>query len=152
VDVEEVTVSLVVVVHAASTLFLAGVIWTIQVVHYPLFARVGPEGFDAAMTDHGRRITTVVMGPWALQGATTAWLLAQPPAGVPGALLWSAAVLAAVPVAVTIAVSVPAHEELGEGFDPAVHSRLLATNWLRTVAWTVHAVVALAIMLMAAPV
>ena len=28
-------------VHAASTLFMAGVIWFVQVVHYPLMASVG---------------------------------------------------------------------------------------------------------------
>jgi hypothetical protein len=149
--VEESTVSLVVVVHAASTLFLAGVIWTIQVVHYPLFARLGPAGFAAAMADHGRRISGVVMAPWALQGVTTVWLLVRPPVGVPTVLIWSAAVLAAVPVAVTLAASVPAHRELGNGFDPAVHARLLATNWLRTVAWTAHAAVAVAIVLRAVP-
>jgi hypothetical protein len=140
-------VSLVVVVHAASTLFLVGVIWTIQVVHYPLFARVEAAGFAAAMADHGRRISGVVVVPWALQGVTTAWLLAGPPAGVPVVLVWSAGVLAALPVAVTLAASVPAHRTLGSGFDPSAHARLLATNWLRTAAWTAHAVVAVAILL-----
>jgi hypothetical protein len=144
-------VSPVVIAHAASTVFLAGVIWTIQVVHYPLFARVGPEGFAAAMVDHGRRITAVVVMPWALQGVTTAWLLARPPTGVPVALIWSAAVLAALPVAVTLAASIPAHRDLSDGFDPVVHARLLATNWLRTVAWTAHAAVAVTILLRAAP-
>jgi hypothetical protein len=33
---------------------------------------------------------------------------------------------------VTLAASVPAHRDLGHGFDPAVHARLLATNWVRT--------------------
>jgi heme exporter protein D len=140
-------VSLVVVVHAASTVFLAGVIWTIQVVHYPLFARFETAGFAAAMVDHGRRISGVVVVPWGLQGLTTAWLLARPPAGVPAVLVWSAAVLAALPVVVTLAASVPAHRALGRGFDASVHARLLATNWLRTVAWTAHAVVAVAILL-----
>jgi hypothetical protein len=144
-------VSLVVVGHAASTVFLAGVIWTIQVVHYPLFTRVAPAGFTAAMADHSRRITGVVLLPWAVQGATTVWLLVQRPAGTPTPLIWSAAVLATLPVAVTIAASVPAHQALGRGFDPRVHARLLATNWLRTAAWTAHAAVAVAILLHANP-
>jgi hypothetical protein len=142
-----VTVSLAVVGHAASTVFLAGVIWTIQVVHYPMFARLGPAGFPAAMADHGRRITGVIVGPWALQGATTVWLLARPPVGVPSVLVWTAAVLAALPLVVTLAASIPAHRQLGSGFDAAAHARLLATNWLRTVAWTAHAGVAVAILL-----
>jgi hypothetical protein len=83
---------------------------------------------------------------------TTVWLLARPPAGVPTVLVWSAAVLAALPVAVTLAMSVPAHRALGSGFDPSVHARLLTTNWLRTVAWTAHAAVALGILLRTAPI
>jgi hypothetical protein len=47
-------------------------------------------------------------------------------------------VLALLPVA----ASVPAHRALGGGFDASVHARLLATNWLRTAAWTAHAAVA----------
>jgi hypothetical protein len=140
-------VTLVVVGHAVSTVFLAGVIWTVQVVHYPLFARIGPASFTAAMADHSRRITGIVLVPWALQGVTTAWLLARPPAGVSTLLLWSAAALAALPVVVTLVASVPAHRALGGGFDPRVHARLLATNWLRTAAWTAHAAVAVAILL-----
>jgi hypothetical protein len=140
-------VSFVVIAHAASTVFLAGVIWTVQVVHYPLFARVDAAGFPAAMADHGRRISGVVVVPWALQGTTMVLLLARPPAGVPTVLLLSAAMLAALPVVVTLAASVPAHRALGSGFDPSIHARLLATNWLRTVAWTAHAVVAVAILL-----
>jgi hypothetical protein len=140
-------VSVVVLAHAASTVFLAGVIWTIQVVHYPMFARVDAAGFPAAMADHGRRISGVVVVPWALQGATMVLLLARPPAGVSTVLLWSAAVLAALPVVVTLAASVPAHRALGSGFDPSIHARLLATNWLRTSAWTAHAVLAVAILL-----
>ena len=37
--------SAVLVANVALAWFLAGLIWTIQVVHYPLFARVGREGF-----------------------------------------------------------------------------------------------------------
>lgn len=138
--------SLVVVVHVLATVFLAGVIWTIQLVHYPLFARVGSAGYLAAMTEHRRRITAVVMLPWALQGLTTVSLLVRPPVGVPMTLLWSVAVLAAVPVLVTLAASVPAHRRLERGFDPSAHARLLATNWLRTAAWTVHGAVAVDIL------
>ena len=59
VDHEEVNVTLV---HAAATWFLVGLIWIIQVVHYPLFARVGEDGFVAYEAAHTRLISLVV-GP-----------------------------------------------------------------------------------------
>jgi hypothetical protein len=136
----------VVVAHAAATLFLTGLIWTVQVVHYPLFAQVGREGFPGYQASHSSRITNVLALPWLVQGVTTAWLLIAPPAGLPRLLIWAAAVLAAVPVAVTVALSVPAHQRLGGGFDDAEHHRLVTTNWLRTAAWTAHSGVAVAML------
>jgi hypothetical protein len=136
----------VVVAHAAATLFLTGLIWTVQVVHYPLFAQVGSEGFPGYQESHSSRITAVLALPWVVQGVTTAWLLVAPPAGVPRPLIWAAAVLAAIPVAVTVALSIPAHQRLGGGFDDAEHRKLVTTNWLRTAAWTAHSAVAVAML------
>jgi hypothetical protein len=41
----------------------------------------------------------------------------------------------------TFALQVPAHGVLAAGFDQATWEFLVATNWLRTVAWSVRAVV-----------
>jgi hypothetical protein len=137
---------LVVVAHAVATLVLVGVIWTIQVVHYPLFAAVGTDGFAAYEAAHSTRITALIALPWAVQGLTTVALLLAPPAGPPRWLVWLAAALAVVPVLVTVALSVPAHQQLADGFDAAAHARLVGTNWLRTAAWTVHGAVATALL------
>ncbi len=138
----------VVVAHAVSTLFMAGMIWTIQVVHYPLFAEVGADRFPAYEAAHSARITWVILVPWAVQGLTTAALLVSSPAGVPRALVYAAAVLAAIPVLVTVSFSVPAHSVLSGGFDAAAHARLVGTNWLRTAAWTAHGAVATALLVL----
>ena len=132
--------------HAAATLVLVGLIWTIQVVHYPLFDLVGRDGFVAYEAAHSTRIAAVIAVPWAVQGLTTAALLVSSPDGLPRWMVWAAAVLAAVPVAVTVAVSVPAHTVLSAGYDPAAHTRLVATNWLRTAAWTAHGGLAVAML------
>lgn len=131
--------------HAVSTLLLTGMIWTVQVVHYPLFTRVGPDGFVAYEASHSVRMAALVAVPWSVQGLTTAGLLLVPPPGVPTPLVGAAAALAATPVVVTLLASVPAHRQLGDGFDAAVHRRLVRTNWVRTAAWSVHSGVAVAI-------
>jgi hypothetical protein len=136
----------VLVVHAVVAWFLTGLIWTVQVVHYPLFTGVAPERFVAYETAHSTRITALLAGPWAVQGVTTAWLLVARPPSLPLALVLASAALAAAPVVVTLACSVPAHRALGRGFDAAAHARLVATNWLRTAAWTLHALVATALL------
>jgi hypothetical protein len=52
--------------------------------------------------------------------------------------------LVAVIWAATFFVIVPIHERLGTaGFDATLHSRLVAWNWVRTIAWTVRGFIAL---------
>jgi hypothetical protein len=141
--------TVLVMAHLVSVLVLVGVIWTVQVVHYPLMALVGEDRFRAYEAAHAPRMAAVVMLPWVIQGITTVGLLLSPPAGVPDRLVLAAAVTAAVPVLVTVVASVPAHAHLSLGFDAAAHRRLVRTNWLRTAAWTAHAPIAVAILLTA---
>jgi hypothetical protein len=135
----------VVVIHLVSTLLLVGIIWTVQLVHYPLMARVGRDDFVVYEAAHSPRMAAVVMLPWLLEGITTAWLLLDRPLAVGAGLAWSGAAAAVVPVIVTIVWSVPAHGRLAVGFDAVVHARLVRTNWLRTVGWSAHALIALLI-------
>ena len=127
----------------AATLYLWGVIWTVQLVHYPLFARVGAADWAVYHAAHTRLMTLVVL-PAMVTELGTAGLLAlvRPPWLAPG-LLWAGFVLAALTWAVTFFVSVPLHDTLGRGFDPAAIARLVGTNWLRTAFWTAHALVLL---------
>ena len=50
---------LLLAIHAAATWALVGLIWTVHVVHYPLFAAV-KTGFRAYHEAHMQRITLVV--------------------------------------------------------------------------------------------
>jgi heme exporter protein D len=137
--------SVLVTTHLVSTLFLVGMIWTVQLVHYPLMALVGPEHFANYEAAHAPRMAAVVMVPWALQGITVAGLLLAVPDGVAASLVWGAAVTALVPVVVTATTSVPAHRRLTSGFDARTHRRLVASNWIRTVGWTGHGAIAVTI-------
>ena len=51
---------LIFLTHVGATIFLVGLIWTIQIVHYPLFASVGMEDYAAYQNLHMSRITYVV--------------------------------------------------------------------------------------------
>jgi len=123
----------------AVSCFLSGLIWTIQVVHYPLMARVGAEGFAEYERLHSNWITPLV-GPMMLAEAALAGLLMmQRPAGIPAWMPWVGAALVALLWGVTFLVSVPCHATLAQGFDPSAHARLVDTNWIRTLAWSARA-------------
>ncbi|MFN8124562.1 MAG: hypothetical protein U0237_19305 [Thermoleophilia bacterium] len=132
----------VLVVNAAATWLMAGVIWIVQLVHYPLFAGVGAEGFPDYHAAHSSRISLVV-GPAMLTEAGTALALAlAPPAGVAGWAAWTGLALVAVTWLATAALAIPQHGRLALGFDPAAHRRLVAGNWVRTAAWSARGVLA----------
>ena len=129
---------LVFLLHVLSTLVMVGVIWIVQVVHYPLFAGVGGAGWAAYEAGHQSRITLVVGPAMLVELATAVWLVLDRPAALPALPVVAGAALVGVIWASTAFVQVPLHGALGEGFDPDAHARLVATNWVRTVAWTVR--------------
>jgi hypothetical protein len=134
----------VLMVHAGATCAMAGLIWFVQVVHYPLFAAVGSPDFGAYHRAHAR-LTTLVVGPLMLgEAAACLWLVQQRPPGVSPALIWSSVALLAVVWGATLFVSVPRHNLLAAGYDGAAQASLVSTNWIRTIAWTARALVALA--------
>jgi hypothetical protein len=122
--------------NLATALFLTGLIWTIQIVHYPLFARVGPAQFPAYEAAHTASITPLV-GPVMLLEllAALALVFARPPA-IPAWAAWTALALVALIWASTILLQVPRHSQLASGFHPAAHAALVSSNWLRTAAWS----------------
>ena len=65
---------LVLLVNVAAVLFMADFIWTMQLVHYPLFDRVGEDAFPAYETAHNR-LFFLVAGPAVLPTLVTAVLL-----------------------------------------------------------------------------
>ncbi len=130
-------------IHAGATLYMTGLIWFVQVVHYPLMARVGSEGFTEYEKHHQRLTTWVVGPPMLVELATAIWLLIAPPAGVD---LWMTNAGLAMVVLLwlsTAFLQVPQHRKLESGFDPAAHRLLVRSNWLRTVLWSLRGVLAL---------
>ena len=126
-----------------TTLPLVGLIWFVQVVAYPLFARVAAADFLAYHASHSRLITYVV-APLMLGelASAIAWLI-WPLRGVSPAVAWVGAALAVAAWAATMFVSVPQHTILARGFDPRAHDLLVVTNWIRTAAWTARGAILL---------
>jgi len=127
----------------ASTLYMTGLIWFVQLVHYPLLARVGRDGFAAYARAHQQRTTWVVVGPMLLEVASAAVLLVQQAAlRQSPAFLVAVGLLAAIWLS-TFAMQVPLHQELARGQDERRIAQLVASNWVRTVAWSLRAVLLL---------
>lgn len=133
---------LLLLVHVFSTVFMVGLIWFVQVVHYPLFAKVGHEQFRTYEELH-QRLTTWVVGPAMLVELATAVLLLKYVPDTSQTLAWSGVGLVIVIWLTTALLSVPAHNSLAIEYSTAAWHRLVSTNWIRTVAWTVRGILVL---------
>ena len=130
--------------HGFVTAAMVGLIWTIQVVHYPLFAKVGVEAFEAYERSHMGRIT-VVVGPLMLAEMVLALsLLVWRPSGVPMWMLVVGVVLVLGAWVMTATVQGPIHGKMASGgFDAEMHRTLVVSNWARTAMWTARGVLAM---------
>ncbi len=128
--------------NLVATCVMVGVIWFVQLVHYPLLALIGVDRAPAIAVEHQRRTAWVVGLPMATEGVTTLILLVSRPDGVDVWLPWLGAVLLTVALGSTVLLSVPLHEKMANSPDTTVGHRLVVTNWPRTIAWSARAVVA----------
>jgi hypothetical protein len=115
------------------TASLCGLIWTIQLVHYPSFRFIAADQFPSFHELHSRRITWLVLPLMVAEAVVaTAGLFFSPTLfQILGFLLVVCIWLS------TFFISVPLHNRLSSGgADPEIIAQLVRTNWLRTVLWT----------------
>jgi hypothetical protein len=129
-----------IVVHAAASMFMVGLIWTIHYVHYPLFAYVGESTYVSFQAAHVERIGRLLFVPWLTEGITLIGILAL--AFLGGRKTWRVpAVINSAAMAIVLVISgfwsAPAHAKLADGFEESVHDQLMTANLIRTLAWTV---------------
>lgn len=136
----------VLLAHVAATWTMVGLVWFVQIVHYPLFAQVGTDVFAEYETAHNRLTTWVVGPPMLVETATAFTLLLAKPERIPSVLVWLGVALVLVIWLSTALLQVPQHEILTRGFSADAHHFLVVTNWIRTVAWTVRGVLVLAML------
>lgn len=115
---------------------LFGLIWIVQLVHYPSFRYVAMDRFAAFHQHHTRSISFIVLPLMLAElglGITLVWqsdldwryIIALVMVG----LIWVS----------TFLIQVPDHNALGQGKDDRLIERLVKTNWIRTILWTAKA-------------
>lgn len=128
---------LLLLLNFALAAYLTGLIWTVQVVHYPGFALLSKTGFARYHAAHTRRMGFVVGAPMVLELALAAWLAWAGRGALPHGAGWWALGLVMFIWAATFFISVPFHNQLEiNGYDFITIDGLTRTNWLRTLAWT----------------
>jgi hypothetical protein len=132
------------VTQILATAMMTGIIWFVQIVHYPLFLKVPLEGFVSYEQSHTVRTGFVVaplmllemgtaiglVGLSLFSGEKTSIGLSPLHLGALGCLLliWAS----------TFLIQVPLHQLLEQRADPKAMELLVSTNWIRTILWSIR--------------
>ena len=120
-------------IYFAVSWALVGLIWVIQLVKYPAFHFIDPSRFIEYHNHHTRSITIIVMPLMMVELALSGWLLWKIGWSVD---YWIPAVAVAAIWVSTFTLQIPQHQILENGKDKKAINKLVRTNWIRTVLWT----------------
>lgn len=128
------------ILQIASSLIMLGVIWIIQLVQYPFFSQVNAENFPKYHAAHTFWITPVVAPTMIIELITSIFIIFYPPKNIDAKLLYVGLILTLIVWASTFFIQIPLHNKLANTFDADAHHLLVNTNWIRTIAWSLRAV------------
>ncbi len=127
-------------IQLLSSVMMVGIIWFVQIVHYPLFSLI-KEGFTAYEKMHMRR-TSYVVGPIMLIEMVSAiFLVGQLESAFLSRLASLNLVILVLIWLSTLLFQVFQHQKLSVRFTHQAHNRLVHSNWLRTIFWTIKSAV-----------
>lgn len=135
------------VAHGVVTWFFVGLIWIVQRVHYPGMLYVDEGRFTEFERMHCQKIGQMVAPTMILEGALAVCLVFLAPTTFDLGIAVVGAVLAGVIWWSTFFIQVPLHNRLQNGKNADTINRLVATNWIRTVAWSLRGGIAAGILL-----
>lgn len=122
--------------NIASTWFMTGLIWFVQVVHYPLHGVVGSAEFPKYQALHMNWTSWVVIPPMLIELLSTVYLIFNPISGVSSNVWWILAVMLMIVWASTGLLQAPTHGLMLQEYSDVLHHRLLHSNWIRTIFWS----------------
>ena len=115
---------------------MCGLIWVIQLVHYPTFNFVDEPKFSAFERFHTTRITLIVVPIMIIEllSAVVLVMYAQ------NLIFITNLIFVLVIWLVTFTFSVPFHTALCKAKNDQLIQKLILTNWLRTILWTIKSI------------
>lgn len=125
---------------ALSSIML-GVIWQVQLLTYPQFLNIPETHFARYHRAHSKQMGWLVVPLMTAELAAaglTAFLF-------PGIFSYSALALVLFIWASTGLIQVPLHQKLTAGWDETTARKLISTNWIRTILWTLRTALLIAI-------
>ena len=121
-------------IHLISTAIIVGIIWVIQVVHYPSFYFIERDEYVSFQKFHMDKISYIVV-PVMLIESISGFILIYNELNT--VLLISMILLFFIWV-LTGTFFVPIHQNLTSGYQEELVEKLVKINWVRTIFWTIR--------------
>ena len=128
-------------VNLLSTSVMVGVIWVIQLLHYPSFHFINEKKYIEFQHFHMQRISFIVIPVMLIELASALLLSYFFRSSLTIILL--ALVLGI--WAITFIFFTNMHQKLTEGYDHSIVDRLVQINWSRTALWSLRLIILLSI-------
>jgi len=129
------------------TFILTGLVWCVQLVNYPLFPWVDRDKFCDFEKKYQKRISILLFPLMVLECFFAILMLTVARSGFDRNL---ACILFALLLFIwfsTFCLQIPEHVELSNGFSFKNIKKLVLSNWIRTVAWTLRSLLLLWLLL-----
>ena len=129
------------------TFILTGLIWSIQVIKYPLFSLIDRDRFCEFERKFQKRIAFLLFPLIVLECFFAVLMLTVAKEGFDKILSFTLFGLLLFVWFSTFCLQIPEHLELSSGFSLKNIRRLVLTNWIRTCAWTLRSFIPLWLLL-----
>ena len=126
----------VLLVHLTFTSIMTGVIWVIQIVHYPSFHFIEKELYTVFQKFHMNKISIIVIPIMVAELITGIMLFLDKSSKNP--LLIISFIILVLIWLITGVFFTKAHNELITGYQELVVNQLVVMNWIRTLLWTLR--------------
>ena len=129
------------ILQVFCTFSLTGIIWFLQIVHYPLMRKVGKNRFLRYEQTHTILTGFIVVPLMLVEAVAVIFGLLYSTRWITDESSELGAVLLLIIWLSTFLLQMPQHRKLSRSFDGPAYRRLLWTNWIRTYAWSFHSVI-----------
>ncbi|NRD21015.1 hypothetical protein HNV08_13240 [Winogradskyella eckloniae] len=124
---------IILIIHIVATIFMTGLCWFVQLVHYPLFRAIETDKFPSY--ERKNAITGIITVPVMIIELITGLILLY---NFQDSLhVLNIVVLAFIWLS-TFIFQVPIHLKLMYKGSPQLITKVIRTNWIRTLSWTVR--------------
>ena len=124
--------------HLVLASIMVGVIWVIQLVHYPSFRFTDREKYVSFQIFHMRNISFIVVPVMILEFLSGLLLVLYH--SNHESLLRISFILLLIIWLVTALFFAQIHQKLSKGYDETLVRNLISLNWIRTLLWTIRTI------------